>query len=87
MAEGNVCTKSQVAAIKAKGWTPYYWIGYVWLEYEGCDDADGIIATEVDNGDEIGANAPAYDLNGRRVEGWQSKKGVYIVGGKKVVVK
>ena len=36
--EGNVCTKSQVAAIKAKGWTPVYWDGTSWQEYEGSDD-------------------------------------------------
>ena len=36
--EGNVCTKSQVTAVKAKGWTPYYWNGSEWLEYEGSDD-------------------------------------------------
>ena len=35
----------------------------------------------------IGANAKVYDLNGNRVEDWQSKKGGYIIGGKKVVVK
>jgi hypothetical protein len=36
--EGNVCTKSQVAAAKAKGWTPNYFNGSKWLEYEGSDD-------------------------------------------------
>lgn len=35
--EGNVCTKSQVAAAKAKRWTPYYYDnGY--KEYEGSDE-------------------------------------------------
>ena len=38
--EGNECTKSQVAAAKAKGWTPYYYDAttYTWKEYEGSDD-------------------------------------------------
>ena len=36
--EGNVCTKSQVAAAKAKGWTPKYWDGSSWQEYEGSLD-------------------------------------------------
>ena len=36
--EGNVCTKSQVAAAKAKGWTPFYKVGNDWLEYEGSED-------------------------------------------------
>ena len=35
--EGNICTKSQVAAIKAKGWTPM-WFNKGWVEYEGSDD-------------------------------------------------
>ena len=85
--EGNVCTKSQVAAIKAKRWIPYYYNGTSWVVYEGADETTGIDATEVGNGSEIGANAVAYYLNGNRVEGWQNKKGIYIVNGKKVVVK
>ena len=38
--EGNVCTKSQVAAVKAKGWMPYYYDSTEknWLEYEGSED-------------------------------------------------
>ena len=36
--EGNVCTKSQVAAAKAKGWTPLYNNGSEWVEYEGNDE-------------------------------------------------
>lgn len=35
--EGNVMTRSQVSAAKAKGWTPKYWDGRTskWLEYPG----------------------------------------------------
>ena len=36
---------------------------------------------------EIYTNPIAYDLNGRRVEDWQNTSGIYIVNGKKVVVK
>ena len=38
--EENVCTKSQVAAIKAKGWKPRYYNEetYEWTEYEGSDE-------------------------------------------------
>lgn len=45
--EGNVCTKSQVTAIKDKGWTPYYYNGTEWIEYEGSEDklsGDGTLA-------------------------------------------
>lgn len=43
--DGNVCTKRQAAALKAKGWVPYcsYYnpenpYGMSWREYEGFDD-------------------------------------------------
>ena len=36
--ETNVCTKKQVAAVKAKGWIPQYYNGEGWVEYEGSDD-------------------------------------------------
>jgi len=45
--EGNVCTKPQVAAAKAKGWTPYYYNGTKWLEYEGYDDSAQSISLPV----------------------------------------
>ncbi|GEM_PF-3161529 len=35
--EGNVCTKSQVAVAKGKGWTVYAFIAG-WQEYEGSED-------------------------------------------------
>ena len=35
--EGNVMTEAQVAAAKAKGWTPQYYNGTEWIEYEGGD--------------------------------------------------
>ena len=41
--EGNVCTKSQVAAVKAKGWTPNYYNGTSWVEYEGSEDNNAIV--------------------------------------------
>ena len=38
--EENVCTKSQVAALKAKGWIPRYYNEEEdeWIEYEGSDE-------------------------------------------------
>ena len=35
--EGNVITKTQVAAAKAKGWTPRYYDGSRWQEYAGSE--------------------------------------------------
>ena len=36
--EGNVMTTTQVAAAKAKGWTPQYYTGSGWQEYAGSED-------------------------------------------------
>ena len=45
--EGNVCTKTQVAAIKAKGWTPRYYggEGIGFQDYEGSDDPEPVSIT------------------------------------------
>lgn len=44
--EGNFCTHSQVAAIRNKGWTPYYYEIYYKYEYDGTETvsvgADGL---------------------------------------------
>ena len=82
--DGNVCTRSQIADIKAKGWTPYYSSDLrFWFLYEGNDDdlssiAKPIIGTE-------NANTPVYNLSGQKVA--NVKKGIYIVNGHKVVIK
>ena len=78
--EGNVCTKAQVAAAKAKGWTPYYYNSTEWLEYEGSDASD-VKAIKKDSE----ADAPIYNLRGQRLAAPQ--KGINIIDGKKVVVK
>lgn len=79
--EGNVCTTTQVAAAKAKGWTPLYHDGSDWIEYEGSDETaiEGITADVIDG------NTPIYNLRGQRLS--QPQKGINIIGGKKVVVK
>ena len=40
--EGNVCTTTQVAAAKAKGWTPMYNNGTEWVEYAGSDEVPSL---------------------------------------------
>ena len=40
--EGNVMTKSQVAAAKAKGWMPKYHNGTEMVEYEGSDEESAL---------------------------------------------
>ena len=43
--EGNVVTKAQVAAARAKGWYPKYWdsVERVWKDYEGIIPIDGSV--------------------------------------------
>ena len=85
--EGNIMTKSQVAAAKAKGWTPYYSYSvdnYLkWAEYEGMDDnaPASITLPELETD-----TATIHTLHGQKVTTPQ-KGGIYIVGGKKIVVK
>lgn len=74
--EGNVCTKDQVAIAKSRGWTSYCGSE----KYEGSDPTaiDGVV-TDVKEG------APIYNLNGQRID--KPRKGINIIGGKKVVIK
>lgn len=80
--EGNVCTPTQVSAIKAKGWTPYYYdtTQYEWMEYTGNESTGIKVAL-----DDKKQNIPIFDLFGKRLN--NPRKGIYIMGGKKVVVK
>ena len=45
--EGNVCTTEQVAAVKARGWTPEYWNGTEWLEYAGSEPEIDLTPTAI----------------------------------------
>lgn len=82
--DGNVCTTAQVAAAKNKGWIPMYNntlnIGTAWREYAGSDPT-GI------NGVETSEKkvAPIFDLSGQQMK--KPRKGINIIGGKKVLVK
>lgn len=40
--DGNVCTKSQVAKAKSKGWIAKYWDGTNYADYEGSDEESNI---------------------------------------------
>lgn len=75
--EWNVCTTNQVVAIKAKGWTPCDRLGN---EYEGSDPS-GINGALMDNN----KDATIFDLSGKLLS--KPRKGIIIIGGKKVVIK
>ena len=91
--EQNEMTTTQVAAAKAKGWTPYYTDGekneynnYIWKEYAGVDPSTGVNSVEASEADD---SAPWYTItiNGVQLQGKPTAAGIYIQGGRKVVVK
>ena len=81
--EGNVCTKSQVAVAKGKGWTVYDFNGWYSnkQEYEGSDPS----AVETIEADAEPQNARWYTIDGKKLSGEPTRKGIYIKNGKKVV--
>lgn len=81
--EKNSCTTSQVAAVKAKGWTPYYFdmgTNPGWKEYSGSDPTGIRNIKKNVNGDN-----PIFDISGKRLS--QPRKGLLIIDGKKVIVR
>lgn len=79
--EGNVMTTEQVAAVKAKGWTPLHttgerdkWGEDYWEEYAG-STPDGIAHLFVNTED----GATIYDLNGRQYVNGKLPRGINII--------
>ena len=75
--------------INVPGFTPFGWClftGFVLTAYLSPDDADGIISPAADTGKTgNGHQAAIYDLTGRQVT--HPAAGIYIVDGKKIVIK
>lgn len=80
--EQNVCTAEHVAAANAKGWTVYCKTTNGWQEYTG-EVPTGIGASLNDNGKMT--NDSYYSIDGKKLSGEPTKKGLYIHKGKKVV--
>ena len=80
--EQNVCTAEHVAAANAKGWTVYCKTTNGWQEYTG-EVPTGIGTTLNDNGKMTNDNY--YSIDGVKLSGEPTKKGLYIHKGKKVV--
>ena len=78
--EQNVCTAEHVAAANAKGWTVYCKTSGGWQEYNG-EIPTGI--NTVDSGQFTIDNW--YSVDGKKLSGEPTKKGIYIYNGKKVV--
>lgn len=80
--EGNVCTTTQVQAVKDKGWTPMYHNGYVWKDYEG-SEPNLIYQPEAFDGNT--GNSMRYNLSGQPVG--SDYKGIVIENKKKRIRK
>ena len=80
--EQNVCTAEHVEAANAKGWTVYCKTTNGWQEYTG-EVPTGIGASLNDNGKMTNDNY--YSIDGVKLSGEPTKKGLYIHKGKKVV--
>jgi len=79
---GNIpCSPQQVADAKAKGWNVLYYSDYKWQDITGYMSTVGIDREQLANE----KPAEVYDLRGRKVNA--QKKGLYIMNGKKVVIK
>ncbi len=77
--EENVCTTKQVAEAKKRGWISYCYENR-WVEYEGSDPSSiGGVLQNITN------EEPVFNLNGQRLD--KPRKGINIIGGKKVIVK
>ena len=81
--EENICTKQQVANAKAKGWTPMFHKDGRVAEYEGSDEATAI--NDAKSQPDVIDGAAIYSLSGQRLAA--PRKGLNIIGGKKVVMK
>ena len=79
--EQNVITKSQVKIATNKNWKVYDYKGRREEEYAGSDSTTSI---ETHNRETI-TNNDWYSIDGKKLSGEPTKKGVYIVNGRKVV--
>lgn len=81
--ESNEITTTHVATAKAKGWKVWAYTSTGWQEYEGSEPT-AIMTITATEGIQSGYY---YTLDGQRVAGKPVRKGIYILNGKKVVVK
>ena len=78
--------KNTSTTTKAKGWSVYYVTGDGWAKYEGVDEAMDITQPTTATMETVDT---VYTLSGQKISdnSLKSKKGIYIIGGKKVIVK
>ena len=79
--EQNEVTEENIADARAKGWTLKMLTASGWTDMATATGIDSV------RDDSVATSAEAYDLQGRTLQGAPAKKGVYIVNGRKVVVR
>ena len=75
--EQNEMTTTQVAVAKAKGWIPACFDGWMWQEYAGSKDPDGIKNIEHSPLNIEHSAEGLYDLSGRKLD--KPQKGINII--------
>ena len=90
--EWNFLQKEQYLIAAQKGWRIAYYVDEEWRRYFGedgepDDTPTGIGEAMADDQTTVPqTNGQWYSLDGRRINGKSTKKGVYVVDGKKVIV-
>ena len=80
--EHNVCTKSQVDIAKRKGWKVFDNHAGDEVEYVGSD-----VPTSISTLENPLSNPVFHTIDGRRLQAHPTQKGIYIAGGRKILVK
>ena len=85
--EHNVLTEAHKVKAVAKKWTVYYWSGTYWDNGEFVAYETSVPTSLPTLSSDAGSDSPFYSLDGLRISGQPTKKGIYVRDGKKVVVK
>ena len=88
-AEGNTVDPSRIrlAGFTSKGADQSIYVKDVFLSVDGTTPVTGIADVLTEDNAQTMAGHKVYDLSGRSVKSGQLNRGLYIIGGKKVMVK
>ena len=83
----NEITDDQVLEAKRKGWNVLRFNGTDWTDYQGIITGISDASRLNDKGKMINDKDVVYDLQGRKLDRQPAEKGVYIINGRKVVIR
>ena len=83
----NVLTYQHILDVWRKGWTTCYWSGTDWDNGEYIDIPVKIPTDVKAVNADADSDSPFFSLDGQRINGQPTQKGVYVRNGKKVVIK